>query len=228
MGVELVIIVLLTQPSSEGGNLSQPTHMLGSMDYILGSEVFGDSQRVRLQPDDVGNTAFGLEPTYDHSTPGSNLCTRDWEPNFSILIKFKPPPGTYALTFLNITSPNGIELAVTLDTCSNNVTIAFNQRCGSTKISLPYRALDMRTGPKGEPRWNRLTLRVSPDFVAMYLNCQPQQAVSVNLEGCHVQCEDSVVTVIHPAAATESQSCNAGVQRGRQVSYVAHPGAHII
>ena len=215
VGVATRIIVPLTQPHT------------GSVDYILGSEVFADSQRVRLQPDDVGNTAFGLEPRYDHSTPGSNLCSRDWETNFnfSILIKFKPPPGTYALTFLNITSPNGIELAVTLDTCSNNVTIAFNQRCGSTKISFPYRAPPVL---RGEPRWNRLALSVSPDLVMMYLNCQRPQAVSVNLAGCYVQCPDSVVTVIHPAAATESQSCNAGVQRGRQVSYVAHPGAHII
>ena len=162
-------------------------------------------------PDDVGSIAFKLEPDYDHTTSGSILCHGNWEPRFSIFLKFQPPPGRYAFTFLNITSPDGVELAITLDTCSNNITIAFGQRCGFTKVSLPYRPSAMQMG-----RWNKLAVSVSPDYVAMYLNCQLQQFVEINLERCQVQCDsDSVVTVIQPA--TDSK-CNAN---GRQQTLVS-------
>ena len=159
------------------------------------SSVLRGSQRLPLVPDDVGLTALELEPDYGHSAPGSEMCAGNLESSFSILIKFKAPSERYAVTFLNITSPDGLELAVTIDSCSNNITVSLNQRCGLTQFSLPYQPSALRSG------WNKLSLSISPDMVQLFINCQPQQAVPIDLlEGCHVQCEDSVVTVLHPAA----------------------------
>lgn len=148
--------------------------------------------------DDYGLQAFTITPSYDFVTDGSLICRGDFPSRFSILSKFKPSLGTYGLTFLNISGPDGVELAISMDLCLNSINVTFNSRCAVQHMQLPFDSslLQPLDG------WHRFSVVVAPQAVLLYIDCSLQQVVDLNLAGCVLKCNDNCsVGVFQPTSS---------------------------
>lgn len=172
-----------------------------STDYVVESNIFSQEfeNLVDMTVDDYGLQAFAITPSYDFVTDGSLICRGDFPSRFSILSKFKLSSGAYGLTFLNLTGPEGLELAVTMDLCLDSINITFNSRCPLRHLQLPFD----RSLLQPLDGWHRFSVVVAPQAILLYIDCFLQQVVDVKLTGCVVKCnENCSVGVFQPAASS--------------------------
>lgn len=154
--------------------------------------------RIRIIPDDYGIHAVFVEPSHDFNTSGASTCRGNYPSNYSIVTKFRPVSERYAFTFLNISTPEGVQLAITLDLCYSMLNITFGSGCPYTPIALPFRPFDLTL-----EQWHRMSLTVGSSHVALYVDCELIHLLPLDMETCQVLCNDeATVSILQPAAAS--------------------------
>lgn len=172
--------------------------LTGSSDYFVESNLFRSEnlENIQIIPDDYGSHAVYVEPSYNFSTSGALSCRGNYPSNYSIIIKFRPVDGRYAFTFLNISTPEGVQLAITLDMCQSRLNITFNQGCLYSPISLAYRPFSNL----GE--WHKLALSVGSGHIAFFVDCELVQLLPLDMSDCQVLCNDeATVSILQPSEA---------------------------
>lgn len=151
---------------------------------------------IQIIPDDYGSHAVYVEPSYNFSTSGALSCRGNYPSNYSIIIKFRPVDGRYAFTFLNISTSEGVQLAITLDMCQSRLNITFNQGCLYSPISLAFRPFSNL----GE--WHKLALSVGSGHIAFFVDCELVQLLPLDMSDCQVLCNDeATVSILQPSEA---------------------------
>lgn len=170
----------------------------GSSDYFVESNLFRSEnlENIQIIPDDYGSHAVYVEPSYNFSTSGALSCRGNFPSNYSIIMKFRPVEGRYAFTFLNISTPESVQLSITLDMCQSRLNLTFNQGCLYSPISLAYRPF----ANLGE--WHKLALSIGSGHIAFFVDCELVQLLPLNTENCQVLCNDeATVSILQPSEA---------------------------
>lgn len=154
-------------------------------------------ENIQIIPDDYGSHAVYAEPSYNFSTSGALSCRGNFPNNYSIIMKFRAvDDGGYAFTFLNISTPESVQLSITLDMCQSRLNVTFNQGCLYSPISLAYRPF----ANLGE--WHKLALSVGSGHIAFFVDCELVQLLPLNTENCQVLCnEEATVSILQPSEA---------------------------
>lgn len=189
---------------------SGPPTSLGSIDYFIESALIQNREfasRWEQIPDDFRTHAYTAQTSYDYNSPGARICRGDFPPEFSALVKFSLRDVRSAFTFLNVSTPNGTQFALTLDACSNTLNVTLPSSCPIYRIQLPYSRDRIRAG-----RWHKLAISITPTTLELYVDCELEQFVNlqelygVDLSTCTIQCDDdTTVGVLQPA---ETDTCS--------------------
>ena len=186
----------------------------GSTDFFVESfhYIEGFYGGARLIPDDYFIHAAQARPSDNWAMSGSQVCRGNYPHDYSILIKFLPPPERFSVTLLNISDDrNG--LAITLDLCSNAVNLTFGSDCPLGVLSFPL-ADDFDTKSK---KWHRIGFSFSEASISVFGDCKGDfndgrppdllHHVPLDLSECRVHpCDDDVN--IHIMQPTRSPHCS--------------------
>ena len=145
-------------------------------------------------------------PGYEYFLPGSRVCRGNFTQEFTILGKFSSASlARYSVTILNITSPSGLQFAMTLDFCRNQLVVQFPSSCRMAKLRLPFSPLSRAS------YWHKFSISVYRGLLIFFMDCDIQLVLPISRD-CVVECSDaSVVSLFQPEAkgtcGTPDQVC---------------------
>jgi len=144
---------------------------------------------VNLTGDDYWNPAFKIAADTKIITKDVSMCLGEYPRQYSLLTKFQITTTPTKVTLINVTSAEGVELAVSIDT--ETLEVVFE--CLSLLARLPLKQDSL------EPEhWHVMSISVIPTSLSLYLNNHLVHTAHIDeSQACDLTCHSKEVTIGH-------------------------------
>lgn len=160
---------------------------IGSHDFVMSSVLSDIPDGVNLTGDDNWNPAFKIAANTKIVTKDISVCSKNRLSQYSLLTKFKLTDMPTKVTLINVTSNEGVELAVSIETETMEVIF----ECLSLLARFP-----LRTNSLGAKQWHMMSISVIPTSLSLYLDNKLVHTARIDSsQSCDLSCNSAEVTI---------------------------------
>ena len=160
---------------------------VGSHDLVMSSVLSDIPDGVNLTGDDNWNPAFRISANSKIVTKDVSVCSVKRLDQYSLLMKFKLTEIPTTVTLINVTSNQGVELAISIET--EKMEVVFECLSLLARFRLGADRLEAN-------QWHMMSMSVIPTSLSLYLDNKLVQTAHISSnQSCGLNCSSTEVAI---------------------------------